>query len=60
VPFVAGGGGGFGGGGGGFGGFGGGFGPLVSPGVYMVKLTVGDKTASSSVTVLEDVWMRPQ
>jgi hypothetical protein len=45
------------GGGGGFGG--GGAGP-VEPGVYMVKLTVGDKTYTSSVNVLEDIWMRPQ
>ena len=54
VPFVSGGRG----GGGGFGG-GGGAGPL-DPGVYMVKLTVGDKTYTSSVNVLEDIWMRPQ
>jgi hypothetical protein len=26
----------------------------------MVKLTVGDKTYTSSVNVLEDIWMRPQ
>ena len=65
VPFVAaagrgGGGGGFGGGGGG-----GGFGntpqgPLVEPGTYMVRLTVGDKVLNSSVVVMEDIWMRPQ
>ncbi len=51
VPFV------FGGGRGG--GFGGGT-AGVTPGVYTVRLTVGDKTAQSSVTVLEDIWMRPQ
>ena len=55
VPFVSGG------RGGGGGGFGGGVtaGP-VDPGVYMVRLTVGDKTYTSSVNVLEDIWMRPQ
>jgi hypothetical protein len=26
----------------------------------MVRLTVGDKTFTSSVQVLEDIWMRPQ
>ena len=45
VPFVSGGRGG---------------GGLVPPGSYMVKLTVGDKTYTSSVTVLEDIWARPQ
>jgi photosystem II stability/assembly factor-like uncharacterized protein len=68
VPFVAAGGGGFGGGGGGGfgGGGGGGFGgfavqgPLVQPGAYMVRLTIGTQTLASSVDVLEDVWMRPQ
>jgi hypothetical protein len=54
VPFVSGGRG----GGGGFGG-GGGAAP-VTPGTYMVRLTVGDKTYMSSVDVLEDIWMRPQ
>jgi photosystem II stability/assembly factor-like uncharacterized protein len=54
VPFVRGGGG-F---GGGFGG--GGFGAMVDPGTYMVRLTVGDHVVTSSVDVLEDVWMRPQ
>ena len=39
---------------------GGGGGTLVDPGVYMLRLTVGDKTYNSSVTVLEDIWMRPQ
>ena len=58
VPFVAAGG--RGGGGGGFGGFGGGGGALLEPGTYMVKLTVGSETLSTSVTVLEDIWMRPQ
>jgi hypothetical protein len=62
VPFVAAGGRGGGGGGGGGGGFGGGAvqGPLVEPGTYMVKLTVGDKVLNSSVVVMEDTWMRPQ
>ena len=46
------------GGGGGFGGAAGG-GP-VEPGSYMVRLIVGDKTFTSSVQVLEDIWMRPQ
>jgi hypothetical protein len=49
VPFVAGGRGGFGAGN-----------TLVDPGVYMVRLTVGDKTYSSSVQVLEDIWQRVQ
>jgi hypothetical protein len=53
VPFVSGGR-----GGGGFGG-GGGAAP-VTPGTYMVRLTVGDKSYMSSVDVLEDTWMRPQ
>jgi hypothetical protein len=61
VPFVTGGrgGGGGGGGGGGFGGAAATGGP-VEPGSYMVRLTVGDKTFTSSVQVLEDIWMRPQ
>jgi hypothetical protein len=54
VPFVSGGRG----GGGGFGGGGGA--AMVTPGTYMVRLTVGDKTYMSSVDVLEDIWMRPQ
>jgi hypothetical protein len=58
VPFVAGGGRGGGGGGGGFGGPV--AGPLVEPGTYMVRLTVGDKVLHSSVVVMEDIWMRPQ
>jgi hypothetical protein len=57
VPFVAAGGG----GGGGGGGFGGGApqGPLLAPGTYMVRLTIGGKTLMSSVDVLEDIWMFP-
>ena len=58
VPFVANGGRG-GGGGGGFG-FGAPLGALLEPGTYMVRLTVGGQTLTSSVTVLEDIWMRPQ
>lgn len=50
VPFVA----------GGRGGFGGGGSTLVDPGIYMVRLTVGDQTYHSSVQVLEDIWQRPQ
>jgi hypothetical protein len=42
------------------GGFGGGGNTLVDPGVYMVRLTVGDKTYNSSVQVLEDIWQRVQ
>jgi uncharacterized phage infection (PIP) family protein YhgE len=41
-----------GGGGGGF--FGAPRGPRVQPGVYTVKIAVGDKTATGNVTVLED------
>jgi photosystem II stability/assembly factor-like uncharacterized protein len=52
VPFVAGA------GRGGGGGFGGGGGGLLPPGTYMVRLTVGDQTLTTSVVVLEDVWMR--
>ena len=60
VPFVAGGRGGGGGGGGG-GGFGGGApaGPLLEPGTFMIRLTVGGQTVMSSVNILEDVWLRP-
>ena len=53
VPFVA---------GGGFGG-GGGFGrrapqgPILEPGTYMIRMTVGGKTLTSSVVVLEDQWL---
>ena len=53
VPFVAGGG-----GGGGFGGFGGG--AMIAPGTYMVRLTVAGNTFTTSVSVLEDIWGRPQ
>jgi photosystem II stability/assembly factor-like uncharacterized protein len=53
VPFVAGGGRGFG---------GGGVPPgrPVQPGTYFVRLSVGGQTLTSSVDVLEDIWMRPQ
>ena len=45
--------------GGGGGGRGGGFGgALVTPGTYVVRLTVGGQTLMSSVVVLEDIWMR--
>jgi hypothetical protein len=56
VPFVAGG---RGGGGGGFG-RGAVQGPLVEPGTFMIRMTVGSETRMSSVDVLEDIWMRPQ
>ncbi len=59
VPFVAGGGRGGGGGGGGFGG-GAPQGPLLEPGTFMVRLTVGGETRMSSVDLLDDIWMRPQ
>jgi photosystem II stability/assembly factor-like uncharacterized protein len=57
VPFVAASG--FGGGGGGGGGFGFGTpqGPLLAAGSYMVKLTAGGQTLTTSVDVLDDVWM---
>jgi photosystem II stability/assembly factor-like uncharacterized protein len=48
VPFV---------GGGGRGGFGGG-GAVVNPGTYIVRLTVGGQTLTTSVVVLEDIWMK--
>ena len=56
VPFV------FGGGRGGGGGGGGGAAATmpITPGSYMVRLTVGGKTYMSSVDVLEDIWARPQ
>jgi photosystem II stability/assembly factor-like uncharacterized protein len=54
VPFVAGG------RGGGFGGGAPATGGPVEPGSYVVRLTAGDKTYTSSVVVLEDIWMRPQ
>jgi hypothetical protein len=50
VPFVAG-------GGRGGGGFGGGASGLLEPGTYMVRLIVGGQTLTTSVTVLEDIWM---
>jgi photosystem II stability/assembly factor-like uncharacterized protein len=59
IPFVANGRGGGGGGGGG-GGRGPVLGPLLEPGNYMVRLTVGGQTLTSSVNLLEDIWMRPQ
>jgi photosystem II stability/assembly factor-like uncharacterized protein len=59
VPFVGGGRGGGGGGGGG-GGFGTPQGPLLEPGSFMVRLTVGSETRMSSVDLLDDIWMRPQ
>ena len=52
-PPQGGGGGGFGGGGGGRGGGGGG----VEPGTYLVTLSVGGKTISKPVTVLQDRWL---
>ena len=50
VPFTAGGGG---------GGFGrrAPVGPLLEPGTYMIRMTVGGKTLTSSVDVLEDQWL---
>ena len=59
VPFIISAGGRGGGGGGGFGGGNASGGP-VEPGSYFVRLTIGDKTFTSSVQVLEDIWMRPQ
>jgi len=61
VPFVSGGrGGGFGGGrGGGFGGPAVPLGNLLEPGTYMVRLTAGGQTLTTSVILLEDIWMRP-
>jgi photosystem II stability/assembly factor-like uncharacterized protein len=35
-------------------------GPLVAPGTYMLRLTAGTQTLTSSVNVLEDIWMRPE
>lgn len=52
VPFVAAGG--F--GGGGFG-FGAAQGPLLAPGTYMVRVSAGGQTLTTSVDVLEDIWM---
>jgi len=48
VPFVA---------GGGRGGFGGGA-AAVDPGTYIVRLTAGGQTLTTSVVVLEDIWMK--
>ena len=56
VPFITGGRG----GGGAGGGFGGAAAGPLEPGSYLVKLTIADKTFTSSVEVLEDIWMRPQ
>jgi photosystem II stability/assembly factor-like uncharacterized protein len=44
--------------GGGFGGGGGGGGTLLQPGSYVVRLTVGGQTLTTSVDVLEDIWMQ--
>ena len=57
VPFVATTG--FGGGGGGFG-FGPPQGPLLAPGSYMVRLTAGGQTLTTSVDLLEDVWLNSE
>lgn len=36
----------------------GGFAPdLFAPGTYVVRLTIGDKIYTTSVVVLEDIWM---
>lgn len=56
VPFVAAGG--FGGGGGG--GFGAAQGPLLAPGSYMVRVTAGGQTLTTSVDVLEDIWLNSE
>ena len=48
VPFVSGGGRGGGGGGG----------NLVDPGTYMVRVTAGGRSATTSVVVMEDIWMK--
>jgi photosystem II stability/assembly factor-like uncharacterized protein len=58
VPFIAAGGGGGGGGGGGFGRAP--LGPLLAPGTYMIRVTVGGQTLTSSVDILEDTWLRQQ
>ena len=50
VPFVSG-------GRGGGGGFGGGGNAMLDPGTYQVRLTVGDKTYLTTVTLMEDIWM---
>ena len=60
VPFVAAAGrGGGGGGGGGVGNFTP-QGPVLDPGTFMIRLTAGTQTWTSSVNLLEDVWLRPQ
>ena len=51
VPFV-------GGGGRGGGAFGGNAAGPAAPGTYMVRLKVGDQTMTTSVVVLEDIWMK--
>ncbi len=56
VLFVAGGRG----GGGGFGGGGGGGGTMLEPGTYTVRLTIAGNTWTTAVTLLDDIWMRPQ
>jgi PKD repeat protein len=39
---------------------GGGGGTMVEPGNYTVRLTVGGQTLSTSVVVLEDIWMKKE
>ena len=29
---------------------------MLEPGTYMVRLIVGDRTLTSSVSILEDIW----
>ncbi len=29
---------------------------MLEPGTYMVRLTAGTQTVTSSVTILEDIW----
>lgn len=36
---------------------GGGGGAMLDPGTYQVRLTIGDKTYLTTVTLLEDIWM---
>jgi photosystem II stability/assembly factor-like uncharacterized protein len=50
VPFVS----------AGRGGFGAAQGSLLDPGTYVVRLTVPGNAWTTSVTILEDIWMRPQ
>jgi len=47
-----------GGGGGGGGGFGGNQGPQAAPGIYRVVLEVDGRAYTSTVRVLEDIWLR--